>query len=411
MKLGVIVTLLFLALLFLSIGLSAQDNSSYIYGTITTASDEGYTGFIRWGKEEMYWHDVFNSVKSKAHKPAKKRQNNNIRDNINWSLKSIWEDNYCNSCHSEHVFACLFGDIAEMRISSNSRVDLIFKNGSSLEVKGGSNDVGATLHMTDYELGKIRFEWDDIESIVFAQAPDGVVPPYGSILYGTVRTERHKEFTGYVKWDLDERCGQDIMNGESKNGSLKIPFENIKTIKKTRNGEAVHLTMDSDRTLDLHSSNDCDKGNRGIAVYAHGIGNIEISWADFEGLTFVQAPNVGVSYEDFKPNFGIEATVHTFTDSVTNGYIAFDKDEIWNFEFIDGDDDDIKYQIPIRNISKMAPKNRSFSLVQLKNGETLLLGERQDVNSQNDGILILNQEDNKTSITLDWENILEVIFK
>jgi len=39
------------------------NNSGYIYGTIITESDEEYTGFIRWGNEEMYWHDIFNSVK------------------------------------------------------------------------------------------------------------------------------------------------------------------------------------------------------------------------------------------------------------------------------------------------------------------------------------------------------------
>ena len=35
----------------------------FIYGTITTADNQKYTGQIRWGKEEAFWFDYFNSSK------------------------------------------------------------------------------------------------------------------------------------------------------------------------------------------------------------------------------------------------------------------------------------------------------------------------------------------------------------
>ena len=38
----------------------AADNSGYLYGTIETTSNS-YTGFLRWGTEEAFWDDHFNS--------------------------------------------------------------------------------------------------------------------------------------------------------------------------------------------------------------------------------------------------------------------------------------------------------------------------------------------------------------
>ena len=65
------------------------NNSSYIYGTIITESEEEYTGFIRWGKEEMYWHDIFNSVKVESFK-APDKIIENVLEQIDWSLDLIF---------------------------------------------------------------------------------------------------------------------------------------------------------------------------------------------------------------------------------------------------------------------------------------------------------------------------------
>ena len=384
------------------------NNSSYIYGTIITESEEEYTGFIRWGKEEMYWHDIFNSVKVESFK-APDKIIENVLEQIDWSLKSLWSDNYCESCNKNHSFACLFSDIAQIEIKRGDRAKLTFHNGSTIDVDGGSNDIGARIQMSDYELGLINFDWDDIEFIKFKQAPEGISSPYGDPLYGTVVTERKKRFKGFIKWDLDERHGKDILNGESKYGDQKIPFENIKMMKKHRNGNGVKITFNSGREIDLDGSNDCDKGNRGIAIFRHDIGNVEIDWSDFDYVTFEPAP--AMEYGQFVQAKGIAASITTYDDQEWQGYIAFDKDELWDFEFIDGDDDDIEFQIPIKNISKIIPKNRSFSMVYLKNGETLLLGERQDVSSKNDGVLIFAKDDTQDDVIIDWENIVEIIFK
>jgi hypothetical protein len=49
-------------------------------------------------------------------------------------------------------------------------------------------------------------------------------------------------------------------------------------------------------------------------------------------------------------------------------------------------------------------------MVELKNGEKLLLGDTQDVSDRNDGIMILTRE-SKKPIVIEWDNIIELRIK
>jgi len=406
-----IITLLF-SLLFLlpTENHAQQDNSALIYGSIFTDAGEEYTGFIRWGKEEMYWFDVFNAEKNDQYKaPVKEKRPSNWND-IDWSLEGIWKDKYCNSCNVNHAFACMFGEIKKIEILRGDRAELTFKNGSTIIVEdSNTNDMGNTINMVDYELGKIRFDWDDISEIHFYSAPAVASSPYGSALYGTVKTERRKKFTGYIQWDMDERSGNDVLDGDTKYGDQKIPFEKISGIEKIRNGDAINLSFQSGRTIDLDGSNDCDDGNRGIGVFSPGIGCVEIEWEEFASVDFIEAPMSGISYDDFGNARTLEAQIMTYNDETYEGMIAFDLDELWDFELLDGDDDDVKLQIPFRNIESITPKNRNYSMITLMNGDNLLLGDRQDVSSRNDGIIMLSGNDAKVKI--EWDDVDKIIFK
>lgn len=385
----------------------SQAGQGFIYGTVITDSDEEYTGFIRWGKEEVFWHDIFNSVKTRNMKPTKPNVKDNGWNSIDWNISSIWKDSYAQSSHS---FACFFGDISNMRIKRSERVDLTFKNGYTMEVKGGSNDIATTLRVHDYELGRIKLDWDDIDQINFFDAPLDAVPPYGKPLYGTLKTNKRQKFQGYIKWDLDERVGADILDGDNRNGSQKIPFEKIKILEKTDGNEALWVTFESGREIKIWGSNDCDDGNRGIAIYIDDVGSIEVDWDDFEILQFEDVANGGPAYREFEDGTNIEAEVITYDDGTFEGIIAFDKDELWNFELIDGNDDDFEYQIPVRNIERIVPKNRNYSMVYLRNGDELLLGDRQDVSNDNDGILLMTNTGKKSRL-IPWDEVDEIIFK
>ena len=43
---------------------AAADNQGFIYGRVTTESGTEYEGFLRWGKQEAFWDDIFHSMKT-----------------------------------------------------------------------------------------------------------------------------------------------------------------------------------------------------------------------------------------------------------------------------------------------------------------------------------------------------------
>lgn len=387
-----------IAFLIVTSELSAQeyDQRPYIYGKVTTYSGE-YTGQIRWSKEEAIWLDLFNA--EKVDKVIE------VQDqNTDWSLTSIWKDN---KSSVRHQFNCQFGDIQEISGISKSRIVLVNKQGVRITLDGsGYNDVGATIYVQDVELGLIKVSWDKIRKIEFFEGKKKGPLMSGEALYGTVSTFRKGDFEGYVIWDVDERLGEDVLDGDTHGDDLSIPFKNIKSIKGGDKGSDVELK--SGRTFYLTGSNDVNSGNRGIVVMNPQIGYIEIPWNDFDKVEFTE-PKMVFSYSDFKRPVGINAQIYTRNAKSFYGQIVYDLDEFWEYEIIEGMDDKIRYNIPIRNIQSIRPRNDSYSEVKLKNGKELLLGKLRDVTRANAGVLMMNQKDKKSKY-IDWDDIEEIIF-
>jgi len=382
-------------------------NSSLIYGTILTKSGDEFEGFIRWGKEEMYWHDLFNAekIQSQQLKANQEKDSQGSWSGFDWDLKSLWKNKYS---RSSHLFSCQFGEIKSLYLKSGNGVSLEMKNGVEILLNGGSNDIGASINLHDYELGNIKIKWNRIEEIHFSEAAESLTPPYSDALYGKVKTRRNGLFEGYIKWDLDERCGDDILDGDSDYGDQKIPFKHIASIIKDRNGSIIKTHKGIE--LNLDNSNDVDNGNRGIRIFDPDIGNIEISWKDFMKVDFIVPKKSAPRYSEYKAPKGIEGLINTYDDKDIEGMIVYDIDEMWEIETLDGKDDNIEYQIPFKNIRKIVPKNNSYSMVYLWCGEEYLLGGSQDVNDNNNGLLIFSSG-NKDALNIKWRDIYEIILK
>jgi len=398
---GILINTFFI---FASIAQSKSE-SDLISGTVYTSSGNEYTGYIRWGKEEMYWHDIFNSEKvsdTKLINPIFNKKKNAWFD-WDFDFGSIWEDKYKTG---NRTFACYFGDIDLIEVDDND-VTLRLKNGHQVQLSGGSNDIGTSLNIEDQDFGTMKIRWSKIEKVVFKEIDFPLADNHGDALYGIIKTQRKGQIEGYIKWDLAERNGNDILDGDSKEGDLKIPFKNIAHISKVGNG--VDLTLHSDRTLYLDGSNDVNSGNRGIEVYQPEIGSVKISWREFKSVAFIKPNFRSPCYADFEIPRAIKVSIETIEDEILKGFMIYDIDEVWGCEILDGEDDYIEYQIPFRNIKEIQPKNREYSLVSLKNGDQLLLGETQDVSNRNEGLLLFSEND-KTPNRIDWEDILKITF-
>ena len=326
------------------------DSKIYIHGTVKTLDDQEYTGQIRWGDEEIFWFDMFNSSKpenenldylSKSEIAALNKNNKWHRGSIDVPFVKKW--NWKDNDHS-HAFALRFGDIAKLELRRGERVVVHLKSGEKIKLKGGANDIGTEIQVNDLEVGNITLDWDQIAEVSFSEGKKNSDNKFGVPLYGTVTT-RDGSFTGYVQWDHDERMSEDELNGEYEDGDLDIPFGSITSIERISRGSKVNLV--SGRTFKLYGTNDVNSDNRGIIVNIDKMGRVDIPWKEFAKVVFVDAPSSeSLNYSSFtKGGNPIQGSVMT-KDGNETGRIVYDLDESYYCEMLNGRLDDIDYSIP-----------------------------------------------------------------
>ena len=399
-------------------GLVAQDQG-FLYGRVTTIDGNSYEGPLRWGKEEVYWTDMFNASKDEnenidylsreeMRKLERYYYENRDRDwgsrfgrwfGEGWGYGN-WDRDYV------HQFSCQFGEIKSMRLSGRSWVDIELRDGHKLEVKGdGYNDIGTDVKVLDLEMGEMQLKWSRIDKIEFMDTPNKLERKFGEPLYGTVETYGGS-FTGYIQWDHDERVGTDKLDGDTYDGDVSIEFGKIASIERT--GSRSRVILGSGRDMELRGSNDVNPENRGVIVTNDKYGRVDIPWKEFKKVTFRQGGTKMKSYKDFKAQKELTGVVKTRDGNTYPGRIIYDLDEGYDYEVLQGKDDDIEYIIPFRNVKRISPKNYDYSNVELRSGDLLTLGEGQDVSDRNTGILVF-QNDQKPKYLL-WEEIDEVTF-
>lgn len=392
---------------FLFLSAEAQDEG-FIYGRVTTEDGDIYEGPLRWGKEEVYWTDMFNASK-KENKNLDYLTNRELddledryRDNNNLISRFVnisWDDN--TDGRFVHEFSTEFGNLKSLRMRSSNRVEIELKNGEYLRVDGsGYNDVGAKITILDKELGNVRISWSNLEKIEFLPTPSRLDEKFGEPLYGTVVCDLG-EFTGFVQWDHDERVGTDVLDGEEDGDDYEIAFSKIESIE--RDGFSSSLVrLKSGRTLDLRGTNDVDDDNKGIIVTVKGLGRVDIDWDEFDKVTFKEAPNSGPSYGSFASPVKISGTVEVDNGDKHSGEIIFDLDEEYTFELLNGEDDDVKFIIPFYNINEVTRRGSYAAIVRLKDGSKLTLEDSQDVTEKNLGVLVKTGGDR---VYVPWDRV------
>lgn len=409
----------FLAVLVIMISLAfsqanAQTNTdeAFIYGKVITIDGDEYVGPIRWGTEEVFWFDFFNATKPRNEfvQYLSRQEIEDLRETSkHWAERWIerlvsvngWDDSY------NHTFACQFGDIKVIEVRGRNRVNLELKDGQVIRLDDGSNDVGARIRILDEEYGSVEVKWDRLDRVEFYPTPENLSRKFGDPIFGTVHT-RYGEISGFIQWDHDERLLSDKLDGDTRHDDYSIPFEDIRSMEKY--GRGVLLITKSGDELELHSSNDVNRENRGIIVNTAGMGRVDIPWKEFEKIVFSN-PNDGdvVGYDDFNAPESLSGTVHTVDGNSYSGLIIYDLDESINIEILNGEKDDIEYLIPFRSIKKVIPKNYYYSQISLRDGDLLLLGKSQDVTDSNTGVLVFESENNYKYIP--WAEIEEIVFK
>ncbi len=401
------VSVVTLALGFALAGPVAASDVGYIYGRITTVDGGEYEGQLRWGKEEAFWDDIFNATKAVNEnlEYVDDKVLARMRARRPWrSLDTFFGDRNRDEQFT-HLFAARFGDLAGIRVRGGDNLTVEFKNGRTLELDGGSNDVGADVTVVEPNRGRVIIEWKQIRSVDFRQTPARLAKKLGEPLYGTVKCGK-LEFTGHIQWDNDECLSVDELNGETDDGKVALQFGDIVSIRKHLGGAMVTTKSGSEQYL--RGTNDVNRENRGILVKIERIGSVKIGWADFEEVTFTAAPNSGRGYDEYGPGRPLTGAVAT-GDGRFSGRIVYDLDESWDFELLQGKNGSTEYLIPFRDIARIKPRGLRRSDVELRNGITIELEDGQDVSRSNEGLLVFSEK--RAPRHIEWRIVDEVVFR
>lgn len=408
-------------LLMINVSMLHAQDEVFIYGKVSTVDDKQYEGPIRWGKEEIYWVDLFNAGKPSnenlRYLSAQDREELDDRNRLlNWS-GGDWGNNWKRwfgnwdgkpgTRDYTHQFGCQFGEIKSITPDGRNDVTIEMQNGAIYELEGeGYNDVGLDIHIMDPELGEVDVAWGRIRKVEFMNTPKNLLNRFGKPLYGTVEAFGDK-FTGYIQWDHDERLNTDKLDGDTEDGDVSIEFGKILSIEKKSGGSQVVLK--SGRSLRMDDSNDVDSGNRGIIIMNKDMVEIDVPWDEFDRITFTDAPaDPPFSYSGFLQQKQLGGTVETVNGEKLTGRIVYDLDESYSYELLQGKSGEFEFVTPFKNIKSMEPLSERRCQLILASGRKIVLDDAQDVNENNQGILVFSSKEPRY---VRWDQVKSIHFK
>ncbi|HNX50426.1 MAG TPA: hypothetical protein PLS53_08680 [Thermoanaerobaculaceae bacterium] len=376
----------------------SADAAGFIYGQVKTRAGGSYEGFIRWGDEEAFWGDHFNSTKEDLpylkYVPRRERRVPVEVFGIRIGVRGDWGE-------GSRQLVVRFGDLDSIEVLRGEDAELKLRNGTVIEVSGGSNDIGADLVVRDREAGLIEVPWRKVASVRFMAVPAGA-KPYADRLFGKVTTA-DRSFEGFIQWDSQECLSSDKLDGESDDGKLSIEFGRIRAIERlSRSRSRVELA--DGRSVTLSGTNDVDEDIRGIWVEDPRVGRVKVPWEVFRRAEFSRAPSSGPAYGSYAAPTALRGTVRDTEGKTSRGRIVFDLDEAESWEMLDGTVDGVDYSIPFGMVASISPQGRHGSKVTLRNGTELRMEDSQDVSEDNSGVLVIAGPEGEPRY-LHWDEV------
>lgn len=393
--------------------LSAE--SGRIYGKLYTVDKDVFEGWIRWDKNEAYWDDIIDATIEKDRREAERKQGKRRYKDSKETFEifglKIGEGNSIFGYDISSESQLQFGHIRTLTRDRDEGASITLKSGEVITFKSGS-DLGPGLReilVSDAKEGEIYFDWNDIDHIDFMQEPSE--PTDGrERLYGRVSTRRAGEFTGWVEWDVDEVFSDDDLDGDEDGGrTRKIKFGRIASIER-RSSSSASIVLKEGKDMVLRNSNDVNSENRGVVVKSTEFGRVKVGWGDFEKVEFMTVPKADLpSYKDFDGGTRIRGTATTEDGEEFSGNIAWDNDEEFTWEHLNGEYKGVDIVIPFAIISTIEKSSQRSATVTLKSGNTYILSGSNDVNEENKGIFVIRDKNNTEQI--DWYDFAKLVIK
>jgi len=284
-------------------------------------------------------------------------------------------------------------------------------------------------------------------SVMMGGAPQEA--PTDDRLYGRVTTSGGDVIEGFLRWDRNEGSWVDLLNGDKEipwqnlreaeelddrdrrrrdrdrsvsfmgiriswdeddmDGASRatsgLRFGHIETLEVNRE-RGARITLKSGEELELSGgSTDLGPALRRMVVEERDGRETALRWRDLDRIDFMAAPAGG------PPPAGerLYGTLTTWSGEVFTGFVAWDVDEIFTTDVLDGEERGRTREIEFERIGSIERAGRSGARVTLTNGETLELRGTNDVNDGNRGIAI--SDPGLGQVQVRWEDFESVVFE
>ena len=261
-------------------------------------------------------------------------------------------------------------------------------------VRAGSTTGGLRARVTvdDPVEGPVVVSGRDIARIEFGAGPAGAAPAAARV-HGSVEDRFGRTFAGFISWNGAPILQSDRFLGRDDEGDLRrFPFDDISSVESRFGGAWV--TLASGRGFDLYRPpgsryrpSDVRWYRRTIRIADPGLGVVEVEWDDFRALR-LHPPSGGAGYGDFAASDPLYGVVATRDGEAIEGWIRWDADEEWVWDYLDGTSDNAEFDVEFANIQRIERTDDGPARVTLLDGRSYELSGSNDVNGDNRGIFV-----------------------
>ncbi len=221
-------------------------------------------------------------------------------------------------------------------------------------------------------------------------------------LYGHVLTDQGL-YQGFIRWDRNEGSWTDLLDATKGDRQSGIRFGHIRRIEVTGRQSAL-FTLKSGEEMELGArATDLGSGLRALIIQDPAHGTVKFEWSDLKVIEFEEAP------ADLRaPEARLFGTMTTRSGLEFTGHLAWDVDEIYTSDILDGNDGQRDRKIRFGRIASIERESSRAARVVLHDGEEMILRGTNDVNRSNGGISISDPELGQVKVS--WEDFGSVHF-
>jgi hypothetical protein len=255
-------------------------------------------------------------------------------------------------------------------------------------------------------------------------------------IFGTITTKSGDHYAGRIRWDHNEGFWDDLIDATKtdddryesnhrhgarisilgikidsgdwgdENSSSELCFGHIESIEPRSSGRVIVRLKNGEKVRFEDSGTDIGSSNRGIEVDAGEEEVVDLDWGDVERIEFKPEP------DDYHPTKGgverLYGRVKTEAGDDIVGFVAWDMDEIYSTDILDGEVNDRDRKIPFGTIASIEKTSRDACLVRRQSGPEFRVSGTNDVDSGNRGVAV--SVPGLGRVRIDWDEFESVTF-